>query len=109
MPPSRRCGGSVLRVVLDTVVFVRVLINPKSRTGRLLLDYAGQFTLIVSEPTVRELLEVIRRPELAAKYKGIDKIDAGTIIDLVVNGEALTIHPLSHSRRDPHAAVFAST
>ncbi|HSH78947.1 MAG TPA: hypothetical protein VLA19_10495 [Herpetosiphonaceae bacterium] len=49
-------------VVIDTVVFVRALLNPRSMWGRLVFDYAGRYRLVVSAPIVREVIEVIQRP-----------------------------------------------
>ena len=107
--PSQRCGGNVLRVVLDTVVFVRALINPKSRSGRLLLEYSSRFTLVVSEPTAHELLDVINRPELKAKYKSLDRIDARTVIDLLSKAEAVKIGNPPSVVRDPKDNIFVAT
>jgi uncharacterized protein len=55
-----------LRVVVDTVVFVRALMNPKSIWGAL-LDRAPEFTILTSDGLRRELFRVSRRPELQAR------------------------------------------
>jgi putative PIN family toxin of toxin-antitoxin system len=90
----------VLKVVLDAVVFVRALLNPKSRSGRLLPDYSDRFKIIVSRPTAQELLEVINRPELKAKYRSLGRIDSGTVIDLLSRAEAVEIGDLPSIVRD---------
>ena len=99
----------MLRVVLDTVLFVRALLNPKSRSGRLLLEHTSRFTIIISDPTVRELLEVIHRPELVAKYKDLDRLDMRAVIDLVTKGEAVSIGQLPSVVRDPNDNIFVAT
>ena len=57
----------MIRVVFDTVVFVRALINPKSRCGRLVFERFREYELILSPEIIREALEVIRRPEVSGK------------------------------------------
>ncbi|HLJ68344.1 MAG TPA: hypothetical protein VKX16_13385 [Chloroflexota bacterium] len=47
-----------MRVVLDTVVFVRALINPYGMWGKLLFASADSYELVLSEPIIREGLEV---------------------------------------------------
>jgi len=51
-----------MRVVLDTNIFVSAILGGKLS---IILDEwrAGQFTLLVSEPIVREYLDVISRPK----------------------------------------------
>ena len=61
----------MFRVVFDTVIFVRALLNPKSRCGRLLFQCFDQYQIIVSPATARELLEVIERPEITTTERRI--------------------------------------
>ena len=56
-----------MRVVLDTVIYVRALINPKGRWGRLVLEIARQHMLITSPEIVREVIEVLHRQEVRDK------------------------------------------
>lgn len=97
------------RVVLDTVVFVRALINPNSRSGRLLFDLANRYTLIISPATARELIEVIQRPELSAKYKGLRTINVRTVIEILAKAEAVEIEEISPVSRDPKDDIFLAT
>ena len=100
----------MLRIVLDTVVFVRALINPNSRAGRLLFELADLYTLIVSKPTAQELLEVINRPELIAKYKSLGKINISRVIDLLSQAEAVEIGtPLSVVREDKDLLILGTS
>lgn len=57
-----------MRAVLDTVIFVRALINPKGRWGRLLFDHAGDYVIVLSPEVIKEVLEVIHRPELRKRF-----------------------------------------
>lgn len=70
----------MLRVVFDTVVFVRALLNPKSRCGRLLFKHFEQYQVIVSQATARELLEVVQRPEITIKYPAVSMLEKQRII-----------------------------
>ena len=56
-----------MRVVLDTVIYVRALINPKGRWGRLALEVARRHTTITSPEIIREVIEVLQRRELKDK------------------------------------------
>jgi predicted nucleic acid-binding protein len=89
MQQLRQRGDDMFRVVVDTVVFVRALINPHSRCGRLFSEHTSRFRMIVSEPTVRELLEVLHRPELTKKYRGLGDMNIRRIIDLLSQAESV--------------------
>jgi putative PIN family toxin of toxin-antitoxin system len=99
----------VLRVVCDTVVFVRALINPKSRAGRLLFDFAGSYILIISKPTAKELLEVIQRPELTRKNNSLAKVHTRRVIDLLSRAEAVEIGAAAPVVRGPKDDIFVAT
>lgn len=97
------------RVVLDTVVFVRALINPHSRCGRLLSDHAERYILLVSKPTAREVLEVLQRPELKRKYRSIGRVNIQQAIDLVTQAELVEIGEVPSVVRDPKDDVIVAT
>jgi len=99
----------VLRIVLDTVVFVRALITPQSRSGRLLSEYVDRYKIIVSKPTAQELLEVIQRPELTRKYRSLAKISLRQVIDLLAKAEAVDIGVAPRIVRDPKDDIFIAT
>lgn len=98
-----------MRAVLDTGVFVRALINPHSRNGRLIFEHASRFELLVSKQTVQELLEVIRRPELTSKYRGLAKLNLQRVIDAIAQAEAVTIEAVPSYSRDPKDDIFVAT
>ncbi len=97
------------RVVLDTVVFVRALINPHSQSGRLLSDYADQYTLLVSKPTTQEILKVLQRPELVRKYKTLGRINLRQMIDLVTQAEFVELGEIPSIVRDPKDDAVVAT
>ncbi len=99
----------MLRIVLDTVVFVRALINPHSRSGRLLFEYSDRYKIVVSKPTAQELLEVIQRPELTRKYRNLAKVSPRHVIDLLSKAEAVNIDVAPRIVRDPKDDIFITT
>jgi len=52
-----------LRAVVDTVVFVRALMNTGSASG-VLLERASEFTILTTDELRKELVQVVSRPEL---------------------------------------------
>src|SRR3989304_1253062 len=57
-----------MRVVLDTVVFVRALINPKGRWGRLLFDLSDRYVIVLSPDIIKEIISVLYRPALRERF-----------------------------------------
>lgn len=68
------------KAVLDTNVFLRALLNPHSPCGRLLDELTDRYTLVVSPPIVREILEVLHRPKLVAKFPQLAALDMARVI-----------------------------
>jgi len=99
----------MLRVVFDTVIFVRALLNPKSRCGRLLFQYSDRYEIIVSQATARELLEVIERPAITAKYKSVAALDRQRMIDLLAQAETVELTTIPAVVRDPKDDIFVAT
>jgi putative PIN family toxin of toxin-antitoxin system len=89
------------RAVLDTIVFLRALINPQPRCGRLLGELADRYELALSPPIIAEVLEVLHRPSLRAKLPQIGDTDAAMTIGLMEL--ALIVEPTEAARasRDP--------
>ena len=79
-----RCGGAegpVLRVVVDTNVWVSALIVPDSPPGEILAALrASRFDVVVTWKLVDEVLRVLKRPKVKRKYA----LSAEDVRDLVV-------------------------
>ena len=98
----------MLRVVLDTVILVRALINPYSIYGRIVFEHYRDYVLYVSPPIVAELLEVLRRPEISRKFRTMAGFDLRTVLDLI--GQAEIVDPeLKAVSRDPNDDMFLAT
>lgn len=97
------------KVILDTVVFVRALINPRSIWGRVIFEYFSEYHLIVSEDLVIEVLEVLRRPEITAKFRSIQGRDMNRILEIISEAEVVGISPIPKISRDIKDDIFLAT
>ena len=95
-----------MRVLFDTMVLVRGLINPGSPWGRLLFEQASGYTWIVSPPIVDEYLEVLRRPKLIRKYRDVETRNLAAMLDLIAT--AIVVQPTAIPAvcRDPEDDKF---
>jgi hypothetical protein len=57
-----------MRAVLDTVVFLRALINPRGRWGRLLFDLSDHYVIVLSPEIIKEMLSVLYRASLRERF-----------------------------------------
>jgi len=99
----------VPRVVFDTVVFVRSLINPRSFWGRLVFDHADEYQLVLSRPVVIEILEVLRRPELTRLFKALPGRDPARILELLERAYHVDVAVMPSVSRDPDDDKFLAT
>jgi putative PIN family toxin of toxin-antitoxin system len=96
----------VIRAVFDTDVFLRALINPHSRCGRLLDEFAADYELVFSPAIVREVLEVLHRPRLRAKFPQITQLDVARIIALFEQAVVVEPRDVPPISRDPDDDKF---
>lgn len=99
----------MLRVVFDTVVFVRCLINPHGRWGALVFEHAGRYRLFVSEPVLVEILEVLARPELTKKFRSLRGLDRTRVLDLLAQASVVELPAIPPVSRDPKDDKFLAT
>lgn len=69
------------KVVFDTNVFLRALINPKGINARL-VQSLDQVVLVVSPAIVEEVADVLSRTELLG-VKGVRKLDGDRLVELL--------------------------
>ncbi|MEK7534160.1 MAG: putative toxin-antitoxin system toxin component, PIN family [Patescibacteria group bacterium] len=96
----------MLKVVFDTVVFVRSLINPYSRYGQIVFKYHKYFRLFVSKQVIIEILEVLKRPELTKKFSSIEKMDMREAIKIISQAEIVEVGEFPKASRDPKDNKF---
>jgi putative PIN family toxin of toxin-antitoxin system len=90
-----------MRVVVDTGVLVSALIQRQGTTGEVLRALRdGRFTLVYSTDILVEIIEVLGRPAMRAKYH-IEPDDISALINLIrLWGELVT------ACRDPQDDKF---
>ena len=81
------------RVVFDTVVLVRALINPAGLWGRLVFLSFDRYQLVVSQALVKEYMDVLHRPEITRRFRSTEGIDVHRAIELI--GRAEMVEPRS--------------
>ncbi len=99
----------MLRVVFDTVVFVRGLINPHGLWGRLIFDHAESYELYLSQPILQEILEVLDRPAIKRKYRTIVGRGMVQLLDLFAQADIVEIGTIEAVSRDPKDNKFLAT
>ncbi|MDE3076118.1 MAG: putative toxin-antitoxin system toxin component, PIN family [Chloroflexota bacterium] len=99
----------MLKVVFDTVVLVRSLINPHNSCGRIVFSHFAGYRLFISEPVAREMLEVLHRPELSRKFRQLATMDLRQVIEILGQAEMVTVASVSPVSRDPKDDKFLAT
>ncbi len=99
----------MVRVVFDTAVFDRSLINPHSRWGRLIFTHYPRYRLFLSQPVVLEFLEVLHRPELARKFRSLRGMDTARIIEILGQAEIVEVSATPAVSRDVEDDKFLAT
>ena len=96
-----------MRAVFDTVIFVRVLINPKGLWGRLLFEHSDAYVIVLSPEIVKEILDVINRPELHRRFPDMAEMPRMALV-LSKLEEAEVVEPQEHLKvcRDPNDNKF---
>jgi putative PIN family toxin of toxin-antitoxin system len=80
-----------MRVVFDTVILGRCLLDPYSWSGRLLFERNDAYEWVGSPAIVAEYLEVIKRPRLVNKYSSIEQRDLKAILAQIAT--TTMVHP----------------
>jgi putative PIN family toxin of toxin-antitoxin system len=58
-----------MRIMCDTNVLVRTVLSPNGAAAELLRLIAREHSLVVSEPVLRELYDVLRRPRIRTLHR----------------------------------------
>ena len=96
-------------VVLDTVIFVRCLLNHRSRWGRLVFDYSSRYELATSPAVIAEIIEVLQRPELRGKFRTLAERDPRRVLDLLTQAKLVELDAIAQVSRDPKDDMFLAT
>ena len=95
-----------MRAVLDTVIFVRALINPHGRWGRLLFDLSDRYVLVLSPEIVREILDVLHRSSLRERFPQIDEVAVEQALAIIEVAEVVQPEARLAVCRDPNDDKF---
>ena len=90
-----------MKAVFDTNVFLRALINPHSRCGRLLNQFVDDYELVLSPAIIREVLEVLHRPRLRTKFPQLAQLNVARIIALFEQAQVVEPPDVPRVARDP--------
>lgn len=89
----------MLRLVIDTNIWIRTLLGGKLTLPILSAFQAGKFTVVFSDALMEELREVAQRPRLR-KY--IDPFDANELLEVIAwRGERVVLKTIPPRCRDP--------
>ena len=96
-----------MRVVIDTGVLVSGLIRPRGTTGEALLALRdGKFTVLYSNETIMEIIDVLGRDKFRLKYH-ITPDDISALINLIrLRGEVVIPKQRVADCRDPKDDKF---
>lgn len=100
----------MVKVVFDTVIFVRGLINPYSWWGKTLFTSSSSYQLYLSPPVITEILDVLERPELTDKFKSLKDMKKSVVLDLLAQAAIVEIPvKIPQVSRDPKDNKFLAT
>ncbi len=88
-----------LRVVIDTQIFLRAVINQRSLPAKIVYDYEDDYILIVSEATLAEIEDIISRPKVRKKFEFPENQISELLIRLA-RGERTIVHDIPAISRD---------
>lgn len=96
----------MLRVVLDTNIYLRAFLNRYSLCGRLLYQYSPEYTIVVSQSIIFEVLSVVNRPKLQAKSPNLVHLDYETVMLRFDRAELVEPEDIPRVCRDPKDDKF---
>lgn len=90
-----------MRVVLDSVIIVRALIDPRSLCGRLIFDYRRAYDLVVSTQLAAEYRDVLGRPEIVRKFRAAGTRNLNAVMQMIDLAPIIPSVPDITVSRDP--------
>lgn len=96
-----------MRAVLDTVVFVRALINPRGKWGRLLFELSERYIIVLSPEIIQEILAVLYRSQLRLRFPAVaEAVQLGRVLDILQEAEVVEPGETLSICRDPNDDKF---
>jgi putative PIN family toxin of toxin-antitoxin system len=91
------------------VIFVRSLINPHSRCGKVISASGVSYRLFLSPPVLTEIMEVLNRPELTKKFRRLGEMNMVTVLNLLASADIVEIDSIQPVSRDVKDDKFLAT
>jgi uncharacterized protein len=99
-----------MRTVVDTNVSVSAFLNPRGLPGQLIEALQQRrFTLVISEPMLQELAEVLVRPRLVERHRRSTE-QIGVFVEMLrEEAEVVAVSGTVHVCRDPDDDMVLET
>jgi len=93
------------RVVIDTQVLLRAVINRRSLPAQVVYDLIDSYTLLISEATLKEIEDVLNRPKVKMKFQLSDAV-IQALMEHLAKGERIVVTEVPAVGRDPKDDIF---
>ena len=96
------------KVVFDTQIYLRALINYRSGCGKLVLEQQTDYDLLTSQGINDEVMDVLTRSSIRKKFTQISDEDVRRIGTTLLSATLVEIQPADLERicRDPKDDIF---
>src|SRR5258707_6357181 len=106
MKPLLRSGvNKKPRVVIDTQVLLRAVVNRRSLPAEIVYDLIDNYVLLVSEATLKEIENVLSRPKVRNKFALTDAI-VQELMSRLSKGVRVVVDDVPAVSRDPKDDIF---
>ncbi|MEO8391714.1 MAG: putative toxin-antitoxin system toxin component, PIN family [Chloroflexota bacterium] len=95
-----------LKVVFDTQIYLRAAINSTSICGRLFSDWTEEYTLCVADEIEAEIIDVLTRSKLRAKFPQITDETVTKVKSTFAKAERFKLKNIPAISRDPKDDIF---
>lgn len=99
-------NANVIKVVIDTQLFLRAAINRRSLPARLIYDLRGRYQLVTSVEVSAEITDVLNRVELREKFKTLTDEVVQEIVTLLQTAEVVAPTEVEAISRDAKDDIF---
>lgn len=100
--------NEIPKVVFDTQIYLRAVINPNSGCGRLFSEWTAYYVLYVADAIEAEIVEVLQRPKIRARFPQITDETIKAVKAILAKAEriVLTSSDIEPICRDPKDDIF---
>jgi len=96
------------KVVFDTQIYLRALINFSSGSAKLVLDLPQDYELLTSHEINHEVMDVLTRSSIRKKFRQISDMDVKRVEDILADATLVEVlaEDLERICRDPKDDMF---